>query len=128
MNLPQLALTGCVAVAGAIGAGVRYLLGRFIAERARSSFPFGTLLINSTGAFLIGLLFACANRKLIPSSLQLVLVTGFLGGYTTFSTMSWEGVQLLRGGNTRHGLQYLGGTLVFGLCAVALGFVAGRMI
>ena len=128
MNLPQIALTGGVAVAGAIGALVRYLLGRFIAERANSSFPFGTLLINITGAFLIGLLFEFADRKLLPSPLQLLLVTGFLGGYATFSTMSWEGVQLLRGGNSQQGLLYLGATLVLGLCAVILGFAVGRVI
>lgn len=121
----SLALAGLVGLAGAVGALARYLLGRFIAERAGSQFPLGTLLINVTGAFGIGLLFALAGHKFISSALQLVLTTGFLGGYTTFSTMSWEGVQLARGGSTRGSLLYLGGNLVLGLSAAALGLVVG---
>jgi fluoride exporter len=85
----------------------------------------GTLLINVTGAFAIGLLFALAGRKIINSAGQGVLATGFLGGYTTFSTMSWEGVQLVRGGSTKRGLLYLAGNVIVGLIAVVLGLVLG---
>jgi CrcB protein len=120
-----LTLTGLVGLAGAVGALARYLLGRFIAERAGSQFPLGTLLINITGALLIGFLFAFTGRKLIMPGLQLVLATGFLGGYTTFSTMSWEGVQLARGGSTRNSLLYFGSNLVLGLSAAALGLLVG---
>jgi fluoride exporter len=120
-----LTLTGLVGLAGAVGALARYLLGRFIAERAGSQFPLGTLLINITGALLIGFLFAFTGRKLIMPALQLVLATGFLGGYTTFSTMSWEGVQLARGGSTRNSLLYFGSNLVLGLSAAALGLLVG---
>jgi CrcB protein len=120
-----LTLTGLVGLAGAVGALARYLLGRFIAERAGSQFPLGTLLINITGALLIGFLFAFTGRKLIIPALQLVLATGFLGGYTTFSTMSWEGVQLARGGSTRNSLLYFGSNLVLGLSAAALGLLVG---
>ena len=84
---------------------------RFIAERAGSQFPLGTFFINVTGAFAIGLLFAFAGRKLINPAVQSLLATGFLGGYTTFSTMSWEGVQLARGGSTRLSLLYLAGNV-----------------
>jgi fluoride exporter len=120
-----LTLTGLVGLAGAVGALARYLLGRFIAERAGSQFPLGTLLINITGALLIGFLFAFTGRKLIMPALQLVLATGFLGGYTTFSTMSWEGVQLARGGSTRNSLLYFGSNVVLGLSAAALGLLVG---
>ena len=125
MTAMSLVQAGIVGVAGAAGALVRYLLGRFIAERAGSQFPLGTLLINVTGAFVIGLLFAFAGRKLINSSVQIVFTTGFLGGYTTFSTMSWEGVQLARGGSTRDGLLYLGGNVILGLSAAVLGLALG---
>ena len=125
MTFPSLVLASCVGLAGALGALSRYILGRFIAERAGSQFPFGTFFINVTGAFAIGLLFAFAGRKLINPYVQGVLATGFLGGYTTFSTMSWEGVQLARGGSTRLSLLYLSGNVAFGLLAAVLGLVLG---
>ena len=125
MNLIALAQFGVVGLAGALGAAARYALGRYVAERAGSQFPLGTLLINVTGAFGIGLLFTLAGRTFITPASQAVLATGFLGGYTTFSTMSWEGVQLARGGSTRSSLLYLSSNLVLGLLATALGLVLG---
>ncbi len=117
-----------IGLAGSLGALARYLLGRFIAGRAGAEFPFGTLLINVTGAFVIGLLFALTARKLLSPAWQTVLATGFLGGYTTFSTMSWEGVQLARGGSSRLSLLYFGGNLLSGLLAAALGLALGRWL
>lgn len=125
MTIASLALAGIIGLAGALGALARYILGRFIAERAGSQFPFGTFFINVTGAFVIGLLFAFAGRKLINPAVQGMLATGFLGGYTTFSTMSWEGVQLARGGSTRLSLLYLAGNVAFGLLAAGLGLALG---
>jgi len=83
------------------------------------------LIINVMGAFLIGLLFALAGHKLITANQQVVLATGFLGGYTTFSTMSWEGVQLMRGGKTASSLLYLGGSVALGLVFTVLGLLVG---
>ena len=125
MNLLSFVQIGSVGVAGALGALTRYTLGRFIAERAGSQFPLGTLLINVSGAFVIGLLFALTEHRMIPPTLQVVLATGFLGGYTTFSTMSWEGVQLVLGGSTRLSLLYFGGNIVLGLLAVTVGLLVG---
>ena len=117
-----------VGLSGALGAVARYLLGRLIAERVNSQVPLGTLVINVTGAFLIGLLFALAGHKIISASQQIILATGFLGGYTTFSTMSWEGVQLARGGKTVSSILYLGGSLVLGLICATLGLVVGGLV
>jgi CrcB protein len=128
MTLSSIAFTGLIGLAGAMGALMRYVLGRFVAERISSSFPLGTMLINVSGAFLIGLIFVTASRHLISSSVQVVLATGFLGGYTTFSTMSWEGVQLIRGGSRWTSVLYLGGTVALGLLVVVLGFGLGRVI
>ncbi len=125
MNLVSLLLVGGVGIAGALGAVTRYLIGRAIAERAGSQFPLGTLLINVSGSFVIGLLFALAGRRALSLAWQTVLATGFLGGYTTFSTMSWEGVQLARGGSTRGSALYFGGNLALGLMAVSLGLLIG---
>jgi CrcB protein len=128
VTLATLALTGMVGMAGALGALSRYLLGRFIAERASSRIPLGTLTINITGAFVIGLLFALAGHQLVSSTVQLTLATGFLGGYTTFSTMSWEGLLLARGGNMRLSIFYLSGSLLLGLLAASLGLLIGGWI
>ncbi len=74
---------------------------------------------------MIGLLFAFAGRHLISSTLQTVFATGFLGGYTTFSTMSWESMQLARGGSTRLGFLYLSGSMFLGLLAACAGLAVG---
>jgi fluoride exporter len=125
MSLTTLGWTGLVGIAGALGALTRYLIGRVVVERARSTFPWATLLINVTGAFLIGLIAGLTSRRVLNPLAQTVLATGFLGGYTTFSTMSWECVQLLRGGNRLHGILYLGGNVLPGLLAALLGLAVG---
>ena len=128
MLFSRIVLVVLVGLGGALGALVRYLLGRFIAERTHAAFPAGTFLINVTGSFLIGLLFSLAGQKLVSQTTQLLLATGFLGGYTTFSTMCWEGKQLLQDGNLRFGMLYLGGTLASGLLAAVLGLLLGRIL
>jgi fluoride exporter len=125
MTFASFSLVVLVGLAGALGAVCRYILGRFVAERANAQFPLGTFCINLSGAFVIGLLFALASRKLVSSTLQVILATGFLGGYTTFSTMSWEGMQLVRGGSTRGGFLYLGGSILLGLLAASVGLMLG---
>lgn len=115
-----------IGVAGALGALARYLLGRFIGERINSVFPLGTFLINITGSFLIGLIFTLAAHKLIPPATQSILATGFLGGYTTFSTATWEQVQLMKGGSNILGLLYLLSSILCGLGAAAAGLAVGQ--
>jgi CrcB protein len=124
MGIP-LILEGSVGLAGALGALARYLLGRFIAERFGSQFPLGTLLINVTGARVIGLLAGLVGYKLMSPVTQTILATGFLGGYTTFSTMRWEGVQLARGGSIGSSALSLCSNLALGLLAASLGLLLG---
>lgn len=114
-----------IGLAGALGAGARYLLSRMIAERMSSQRPFGTLLINVTGAFAIGLLLALVSQKVLSPALQSILATGFLGGYTTFSTLCWEGTQLVRQGNSWQSFYYIASTFVLGLSAVCFGLLLG---
>lgn len=127
MVLSPIFLAGLVGLAGALGALARYLLGRLVVERVHTLFPWGTLIINVSGAFLIGLLFGLTSQKVVSPQLQTILATGFLGGYTTFSTMSWEGVQLIRGGKTRQSALYLVANFLPGLLAAALGIVLGGL-
>lgn len=128
MVVTSLILVGLVGLAGALGALARYLLGRFIGARIKSAFPLGTFLINITGSFLIGLVFTLAGQKLISPAIQLILATGFLGGYTTFSTAAWEQVQLMKAGSNILGLFYLLGSMLCGLVAVAAGLAIGRFV
>jgi fluoride exporter len=128
MTLQTFFLAALVGLAGAAGALARYLLGRLVVERTKTTFPWGTLLINVSGAFLIGLLFGLTGQKVISIQTQTMLATGFLGGYTTFSTMSWESVQLIKGGTIRQSALYLTANFVPGLLAAALGIVLGGIL
>ena len=128
MQLSLFVQTIIVGLAGSLGAVTRYLLGRIIAESVSSQIPFATLFINVTGAFAIGLLFALTSQKLLSPALQTILATGFLGGYTTFSTLCWEGTQLVRRGNTAQSFCYFASTFVLGLFAALLGIALGGML
>lgn len=128
LSLSSLLLLLAVGIAGSLGAISRYLVGRFFAERVSAQFPLGTLIINLSGAFVIGLLFSLAGHRIISVAVQTTLATGFLGGYTTFSTMSWEGVQLARGGSTARSMLYLGGSAVLGLLAASAGLLVGSVL
>lgn len=127
MNFEAFFLSGLLALAGGAGALARYLLGHLIVQRTKTLFPWGTLFINVSGAFLIGLLLGLNGRNVINMQTQTILATGFLGGYTTFSTMNWESIQLITSGNARQSVLYLAGSFVPGLLAVALGLGLGGL-
>ncbi len=128
MSIPSFIEVGLVGLAGALGALVRYFIGRFFAERVSSQFPLGTLIINVSGAFLIGLLAGLVSHKVFSVYVQVVVATGFLGGYTTFSTMQWESVQLIRSGATSQAARYLIGTFALGLLVAAGGWMLGGLM
>ncbi|WP_159617560.1 fluoride efflux transporter CrcB [Arthrobacter zhaoguopingii] len=118
-------MTGAVfaiAAAGGLGAGARFLLDGMISSRMRSGFPLGTVLINISGSFLLGLLAGFAASAALERSVVLVVGTGFLGGYTTFSTASVDTVRLLKAGRWRLALLSGLGTLTAALGAAAAGF------
>jgi CrcB protein len=85
-----------VAVAGGLGSACRLLLDGVIRSRTRGTTPWGTIVINLTGSFLLGLVTGVSSVHLLPEAAHLVLGAGFLGGYTTFSTASFETVRLLQ--------------------------------
>lgn len=118
-----------IGIGGAIGAIGRYLVGREIAESVDSTFPFGTLTVNLVGAVLIGILFAALAEKSIGSDhLRLLLVTGFLGGFTTFSAYTLEALNLIESGEWGSAVFYVLGSNILGLLACASGIVAVRVI
>ena len=117
-----------VAFGGAIGAVSRYLLSGWI----NTSFgpgPFAIFVVNITGAFLIGFIATdTQDRFIVDPHHRAFMTTGILGGYTTFSTWTYETMQLVQNGDyLRAGLN-AGGSLVVGLVAVYLGIVAARLV
>jgi CrcB protein len=117
----------------AIGAGVggvsRYLLASFIQERAGPGFPMGTLIINITGSLLLGFIarYALTSGAVSPE-MRALLTTGFCGGYTTFSTFSYETVLLMEDGEYGRAGLYIGLSLGLSLLAMFLGFVAASRL
>ena len=111
-----------VAVGAAIGANLRYGLGLWVAQRFGTAFPYGTLLINLLGCFVIGaLLTLAATRFPLSEPLRLLLVTGLLGGFTTFSSFGYETYSLITGGDFVAAGFYVASSLGLGLVAVFLG-------
>jgi fluoride exporter len=117
-----------VVVGGAAGTLLRYVLGIAIMNRAGLRFPFGTVIINISGSFLIGFIMTMLTERLNPHPYwRLLLVVGFLGGYTTFSSFEWETLALVRDGSRWLGLVNVVGSVVVGYLAVWLGSViAGK--
>jgi CrcB protein len=107
---------------GGAGALVRYILGVAIAARIGGRFPLGTLVINVTGSFLIGVLMTLLTERLQPHpNWRLLLVVGFLGGYTTFSTFEYETFRAVQDGGKWIGLLNVIGSVVLGYIAVWIG-------
>jgi CrcB protein len=118
-----------VALGAAVGANLRYALGVWAALRLGSGWPFGTFAINVLGCLLIGALLTLAATRLpLAEPLRLLLVTGFLGGFTTFSTFGYESFALISAGNWPGALVYLVGSVLAGLLAVFLGAGLVRLL
>ncbi len=109
-------------LAGATGAVARFMVDALIKQRWRSPFPLGTLVINVTGSLLLGVLAGLVLFHGQPSACQTVIGTGFCGGYTTFSTASFETVRLVQQRRRMYALANAVGSLVVSVAACAAGF------
>jgi CrcB protein len=117
-----------VAVGAMLGANLRFVVGLWATDRFGAEFPFGTLLINITGAFAIGVFLAfIGERAGINPLWRLFFVTGFLGGYTTFSSYAWEALSLAQNGQWVPAAAYVLGSNVVGFIGVWLGATLGRL-
>ncbi|GAA2106959.1 fluoride efflux transporter CrcB [Microlunatus panaciterrae] len=114
-----------VSIAGGLGAVCRFVLDTLVRRRTSGSFPVGTVIINLSGSFLLGLVTGLATGQLLPESWRAVVGTGFLGGYTTFSTASFETVRLLERGRYRAALFNGIGVLALALLAAGAGLFVG---
>jgi CrcB protein len=122
-------ITLYVGVGSAIGGMARYLLGSFIQQRSGLDFPLGTLLINITGSFLLGFLLRGAlSSAAISPERRALLTTGFCGGYTTFSTFSYDSFGLIENGEYRRAILYILLTLVVSLVATFAGVAVAESL
>ena len=118
-----------VGIGGVLGAWSRFYLGVFLAQRLGAAFPYGTLIINVTGCFVLGLVgtLAAERASLVTPEVRLLVGVGFCGAYTTFSTFGFETVALLRTGALAEAALYVVGSNALGLGAVYVGFLLARL-
>jgi CrcB protein len=109
-----------IALGGASGAVARYLLANWVHGLWEGKLPLGTLLVNVVGSFAIGIVYVLVvERQLVHADWRGVLMVGFLGAFTTFSTFSLETISLLEAGHSLHAFAYMLGSAL--LCVVAAG-------
>jgi CrcB protein len=118
-----------IAAAGALGALARYGLGGFVSRRTSGAFPWETFVINITGAFALGLVFTLATERwALAPWLRSAITIGFLGAYTTFSTLSFETYRLAADRALGLAAANMLGSCAAGLAAVYVGVVLGRAV
>jgi fluoride exporter len=126
MNFKTLLLIG---IGGGIGSISRFLCYRYIHVAYPAPFPWGTFWVNISGCLLIGLFFALAERgNILSPEWRLFLMTGFCGGFTTFSAFALENINLLKAGDFINFSLYTAGSVVLGLAATYLGIILVKLI
>jgi len=118
-----------IAVAGSLGALARYGLDGLVSRRVPSAFPWGTFVVNISGAFVLGFLMTLMTEQLTTAPwVRSGLTIGLLGAYTTFSTLSFETYRLIEDGALGLAAANVFGSMAAGLLAVYVGVVAGRAL
>ncbi len=111
---------------GGLGAVCRYLLFIFVQRFSSHAFPYGTLTVNLLGSLLIGYLWGFFEETPLLDEWKLFIFTGFLGGFTTFSTFAREATQLMKIGEYRIAISYMLVSNIFGIALVVSGFMLAR--
>jgi CrcB protein len=118
-----------VAAGGAIGSVARYLVGVWSARLAGPNFPWGTITVNIVGAFLIGLMVEVVARRFDASAeMRVFIVTGVIGGFTTWSSFTLDAVTLFERGDMGQAAFYLAGSLTLSFAAIFAGLALGRSL
>jgi fluoride exporter len=117
-----------IAAAGALGAVSRYLVSGWVQHASGARFPWGTLAVNASGCFVMGLLMHLfLERQALSETARLALMVGFLGGYTTFSALGYETFSMLRDGDLGAAALNAAGSVLIGLVAVWAGWSLARL-
>jgi CrcB protein len=118
-----------IAIGAALGANARYLIGLWAANRLGAAFPYGTLIVNVTGSFLLGFVITLTTERLtIAPETRLLLTVGFLGSYTTFSSYTVESLGLLRDSGLWPGLINIVANNLIGITCAVLGVYLARLV
>ncbi|WP_347841224.1 fluoride efflux transporter CrcB [uncultured Draconibacterium sp.] len=118
-----------VGTGGFIGSIMRYLVQVFVEKGLTSTFPWGTFIANMVGSFIIGVVFAVAQKgNLLSAEWRMFLAVGICGGFTTFSSFAYNNLSMLKEQAYGQFILNVGGSLVFGLLAVYLGMILIRAI
>ena len=115
-------------IGGAAGTLARHTLGGWVQSWAGMGFPWGTMVVNILGSFLLGLAVRWADLSGISPEFRSLLTVGFCGAFTTFSTLSYEFAALAQAGVWGRALLYAIGSLALGIAALALGMITGSFI
>lgn len=116
-----------VAIGGASGSVLRYLIHCLVSKKSLSNFPYQTFIVNIVGCLLIGILVGYFSRfQNENESLKLLLITGFCGGFTTFSAFGLENVNMIQNQNYQLALIYTSLSLIIGILAVGLGIFISK--
>ena len=114
-----------VALGSAVGGAARFALSMFIQQRSSAAFPVGTLIVNITGSLILGFVLRYAlGSPSVSAEVRALLTTGFCGGYTTFSTFSYEAITLIEDGDYRRAAVYVAASVLLSLMATFLGILA----
>ena len=118
-----------IGIGGFFGAIARYLVDGWVVARTGATFPWGTLVVNLSGAFVLGVLFALTvERGLLAAEIRPPVLIGFIGAYTTFSTLALESWRLIEDGSYVLGAANLAGSMLLGVIAIVAGLVVGRVV
>ncbi len=118
-----------ISLGAIVGANLRYWVGDWVAQRMGASFPFGTLIVNLTGTLILGIFLTLATERfLIDPRWRVLVAIGFCGSYTTFSSYTYESVNLILTGQTTLGVLNLLGSALLGGMVMLAGIYIGRLI
>lgn len=118
-----------VAVGGSVGSVSRYLISQFVAAKFGADLPYGTFIVNVVGCFIIGAFMTLTTEKFIINAYwRLIVVVGFVGGLTTFSSFSYETFKLLENATVSYALSNVAFNLVLGFSATWIGITLARLI
>ena len=113
-----------VGTGGVIGSIARILCQKYLYEWFPHPFPWGTFVVNMVGCFLIGIFYAVSEKgSLLTPEWRILLTTGFCGGFTTFSTFTYENIQLLKSADYSYLLLYIFGSVILGIIATYTGIL-----